>query len=488
MNAFDERMRARAKTEDCPLPEGFGARLAGLVEELPEELPEQRRRVRPRVWRGALIAAAVCVALTASALALSPTLREALAATLGSFEPYAQEVEGVSAIDQGIRISVVRAIADGDQGRVYLEVTDLAGDRLDAHTDLDGIDYSEDTAEAYDAEHHTALYMRRISDSQRNEDGTVTVKIKEIFPGIVRLGRVNEAEKRVEGTIPLPQSLLGTDTLETHVLTAEDLEGCYSEERAQRMAGELVLAPNQTPAALDTQLFSLSSAGYDREGYYHVQFEIADGVYLRDGDGFLIPDFPAFWEEGENWTSTSMHTVSFGGGKYYDVRLDNVDDLRPTPEDIRALGPGTVNGSVMLKEPIRGEWELTFPLEIVPERTVATSDIIASMQMDRITLTAMGLKIEAHQTNPDSRHSGTLGNFPIAVFLADGSVVHSDRFGRIEFKHDADRNYTGEFWNVWELESAIDPAQVVGVSLGYWYVPIDGDTGGPGRWLEALPE
>ena len=481
MNAFDERMRARAKTEDCPLPEGFGARLAGLV----EELPEQRRRVRPRVWRGALIAAAVCVALTASALALSPTLREALAATLGSFEPYAQEVEGVSATDQGIRISVVRAIADGDQGRVYLEVTDLEGDRLDAHTDLDGIDYSEDTAEAYDAEHHTALYMRRISDSQRNEDGTVTVRIKEIFPGIVRLGRVNEAEKRVEGTIPLPQSLLGTDTLESFTLTAEDLEGCYSEESVQRRVGELVLTPNQTPAALDTQLFSLSSAGFDREGYYHIQFEIADGVYLRDEDGFLLPDF---WGAEGDWELSSWHTVSFGGGKYYDVRLNNVDDIRPAPEDIRALGPGTVTGSVTRKEAIRGEWELTFPLEIVPERTVATSDIIASMQMDRITLTAMGLKIEAHQTNPESRHSGTLGNFPIAVFLADGSVVHSERFGRIEFKHDADSNYTGEFWNVWELESAIDPAQVVGVSLGYWYVPIDGDTGGPGRWLEALPE
>ena len=481
MNAFDERMRARAKTEDCPLPEGFGARLAGLV----EELPERRRRVRPRVWRGALIAAAVCVALTASALALSPTLREALAATLGSFEPYAQEVEGVSATDQGIRISVVRAIADGDQGRVYLEVTDLEGDRLDAHTDLDGIDYSEDTAEAYDPETHTALYERRIFDSQRNEDGTVTIKIKEIFPGIVRLGRVNEAEKRVEGTIPLPQSLLGTDTLETHALTAEDLEGCYSGERAQRMAGELVLAPNQTPAALDTELFSLSSAGFDREGYYHVQFEIADGVYLRDEDGFLIPDF---WEAEGGWELSSWHTVSFGGGKYYDVRLNNVDDLRPTPEDIRALGPGTVNGSVTVKEPIRGEWELTFPLEIVPERMVETDDMIASMQMDRITFTAMGLKIEAHQTNLSSKHSGTLGNFPIAVFLADGSVVHSERFGRIEFKHDAGSNYMDEFWNVWELESAIDPAQVVGVSLGYWYVPVNGDTGGPGHWLEELPE
>lgn len=480
MNVFDERMRARAKTEDCPLPEGFGARLAGLV----EELPEQRRRVRPRVWRGVLIAAAVCVALTVSALALSPTLREALAATLGSFEPYAQTVEGVSATDQGIRISVVRAIADGDQGRVYLEVTDLEGDRLDVHTDLDGIFYAEDTAEAYDPESRTALYERRIYDSQRNGDGTVTIKIKEIFPGIVRLGRVNEAEQRTEGSVPLPQALLGTDTLETRALTAEDLEGCYSEERAERLAGELVLAPNQTPAALDTELFSLSSAGFDREGNYHVLFEINDGVYLRDEDSFLVPDF---WEEGGNWTLSSLHTVSFGGGKYYDVRLDNVNRLKPTPEDIRALGPATVNGALTLKQPIRGEWELTFPLEIVPERTVTMDEVIANKRVDSMTFSAMGLRLEAELLNPDTDR-GSLGNMPLTVYLADGSTARAERFGYIDFEQDENHKYTGRFWNVWELESAIDPAQVVGVSLGYWYVPIDGETGGPGRWLDELPE
>ena len=36
MNEFDKRMRARARAEDCPVPEGFDGRLEGLLEELPE--------------------------------------------------------------------------------------------------------------------------------------------------------------------------------------------------------------------------------------------------------------------------------------------------------------------------------------------------------------------------------------------------------------------------------------------------------------------
>ena len=33
MNEFDKRMRARARTEDCPIPAGFDGRLEGLLEE-----------------------------------------------------------------------------------------------------------------------------------------------------------------------------------------------------------------------------------------------------------------------------------------------------------------------------------------------------------------------------------------------------------------------------------------------------------------------
>ena len=86
-------------------------------------------------WEGPLYAAA-CAALFATALAVSPGLREVLGTALGSFAPYAQDVEVVSAADQGIEVRVVSALSDGNRSVAYLEVRDLTGDRIGPDTFL----------------------------------------------------------------------------------------------------------------------------------------------------------------------------------------------------------------------------------------------------------------------------------------------------------------------------------------------------------------
>ena len=41
---------------------------------------------------------------------------------------------------------------------------------------------------------------------------------------------------------------------------------------------------------------------------------------------------------------------------------------------------------------------------------------------------------------------------------------------------------------IWEFPYAIDPAQVEGIAIGAWYIPIHEDnTAGPGRWLNEAP-
>lgn len=82
-------------------------------------MTERENRRRP--LRTGLMAAAICAALAVTAVAVSPPLRETLIQFLGSFEPYAQEVEGVSATDQGIELRVVRVLADKNGGTAYLE-------------------------------------------------------------------------------------------------------------------------------------------------------------------------------------------------------------------------------------------------------------------------------------------------------------------------------------------------------------------------------
>lgn len=72
------------------------------------------------------------------------------------------------------------------------------------------------------------------------------------------------------------------------------------------------------------------------------------------------------------------------------------------------------------------------------------------------------------------------------VYLADGSAIRMERssgggmfvegseYGRLEY---------------WSFPDPVDPDAVVGVSFGYWYVPLKADgTAGEGHWLSELPE
>lgn len=122
-------------------------------------MTERENRRRP--LRTGLMAAAICAALAVTAVAVSPPLRETLIQFLGSFEPYAQEVEGVSATDQGIELRVVRVLADKNGGTAYLEAEDLVGERLHESAALESY---RDPCIAYDAEADTVLFALALDD------------------------------------------------------------------------------------------------------------------------------------------------------------------------------------------------------------------------------------------------------------------------------------------------------------------------------------
>lgn len=132
MYEWDQKIKDRAGREDCPVPEGFETRLSERLSELPV-----RRRKGLNRGRGILLAAALCAALAVTAVALSPTLQEHLAAALGGFGPYAQTVEGVTATDRGLRVRVVSALSDSRNVRLYIAVEDLTGDRLDENLQME---------------------------------------------------------------------------------------------------------------------------------------------------------------------------------------------------------------------------------------------------------------------------------------------------------------------------------------------------------------
>lgn len=125
---FDARMKWRAETEDCPIPQDFEKRLEMRLEELPAQAKRKKRLGR----RIIAIMAAVLI-LTGSALAISPTLREQLSRALGLFEPYTTPIESASAVDQEIKVQILSAMADDYTVHIYLEIQDLTGERPMEH-------------------------------------------------------------------------------------------------------------------------------------------------------------------------------------------------------------------------------------------------------------------------------------------------------------------------------------------------------------------
>ena len=107
MNEFDKRMRARARAEDCPVPEGFDGRLEGLL----EELPERQAARKPRRLRRTVVAAALAAALCVGGVAAASGVMELIARPGGfgsaaeGFQPYSAEV-GASVTDQGYTLSL----------------------------------------------------------------------------------------------------------------------------------------------------------------------------------------------------------------------------------------------------------------------------------------------------------------------------------------------------------------------------------------------
>ena len=428
-----------------------------------------RRRDR-RPWRVCLTAAALCAALAVTAVAASPSLREALAHMLGGFEPYAQEVEGVAATDQGIQLRVVSALSDGNKTVIYLEARDLEQERLGAQTTFQtlwvdrpeaayvGGTFSSGQTVSYDAETHTALMRFSFTgDGPPASGGTLELGIRSFTPSLWM----------EEGS--MPQELLTQDLLEVMELET----------------GETVLVPEQTSAGLEgIQSGFLSAVGFGTDGRLHIQFRYGEGINAAEstlhlevgsrsyeasdgGDQAAYDRLLRYFDMGEDGGETLFEY----GGAWYQDTCYNI-----WPSDWEDVSLGGVSGRFNGGELIEGEWNLSIPLENVPHRRIPVGEYIGHIRLTYLDLTAMGMSVESDPgETPD-----TLG-YPASLFFSDGTTLALG-------KPDTTSNGQGYSFNHWSTEAPIDPGQVVGVSIGMRYIPIQsGDTAGPGYWLAELP-
>lgn len=107
MNRLDERLKERARREDCPIPQGFDGRMDAIL----EGLPEGRRKPGPRRLRRWAVAGVLAAALCVGGVAAASGALELIArpggfgGTAEGFQPYSAEV-GASVTDQGYTLTL----------------------------------------------------------------------------------------------------------------------------------------------------------------------------------------------------------------------------------------------------------------------------------------------------------------------------------------------------------------------------------------------
>ena len=419
---------------------------------------------RPTPLCGLLIAAAAAAALAVTALALSPTLRDALRGALGAFPPYAQNMagKGVSAVDQGIEVRVVSALADGNTIIVYFEAQDLTGDRMDGSTNTNTqLEWPKGQVEwrrgmtllpeqiAYDAATKTALYRAGfVGDGVPAERLTVTLYGQVFSPGYHSFGSQE----------PLPDEVICKTLLRTETLPG----------------GGVVLVPRQNPAPLPDDRMIISACGFGTDGRFHVQIGVEAGSEgycwpTVESKAFLSGQRSFFYYEREGEAQFERDGMTYFDYTYRGERADL--------EDMAIL---LSIASVQKEGEIWGEWRLEAPLElqratVISMENSGTEPAIGPEAL-RLFLSPISCTIE---NDPKDNGKTSLG-YPLALFLADGSVISGLT---------CDSNYySGRYaTDHWTFPRPIDPAAVTAIAIGQWYVPLENAAAQPGHWLLERP-
>lgn len=467
---------------------------------------EEEKPMKKQMFRTGLLVAALCAALSVTALAVSPGLREALAEALGSFGPYSRTVEGVFAVDRGIEIRVVSALMDEDDGTAYLEVRDLEGDRLgeDMRVKMN-VSGHWMAPIAYDEATKTALFavdlLAPINEIRMGRQEELVIACEAVMTGRIELP-CEEVSQLVDGTeygwekgTDIPKALYTKETLKTRPLTEKEKEGHASNHWATP-----VLLPEQTPADLGSPYFSLSSLGFDKNGVFHVQLALAQGYYLSNAYGLDLDLFPGYWPEDLGLDrGLSRRCILLEGGRYVDMSFQEIG-----PEDMDKLPDATVTGVVYSQPPIWGEWRLSFPQVIQPVQEVLLGGAFGGVEgvgLEKVQLTAMSLRL----TFSGADHP-YMGGQKLHLFCRDGSVLRLGNFGQTAlYQNEAgemadgytltyEQRFGTDGWKYrgerdsWSYPRAVEPEEVVGFSWGLWYVPLEGDAAGQGYWLPQMPE
>lgn len=442
----------RQEMEHISLRPDAMARIAKAMAAEPAVPP--RRRAKLRIF---LIAAALCIAVTATALAASPGLREQLFEALGDFAPYSREIDKSSAVDQDFEISVLSAVTDRYRLKLYVQVRDLTGERMiDENTKI-WSKVQRDTGEenvlsdcvAFDPDTHTALFEineEREEPSDLQED--IRFWVGYVWPQVYEFST----------TQPLPKELISEEILDSMTLDN----------------GQVVLKPGQTPAPLSGfDKAELSSMGFAADGTFQVLVQLADGALLEsayDRQSLLLTNV---YLDGEMHTGASEDIrFELDGKSYVGISFSNVH-----PEDLDKLTLSDAYGTVLMSEPILGEWEIPFQVENYPTMELTlTGEAQGERLPTQLILTPLGAMVRGEW------EMGYRGNCPFAVVRRDGS-----RLEQVQISHGRMSPTKVCILGNWQFLEPLDLEEAVAVELYPWYIPLTGENAGVAYPIDSHP-
>lgn len=459
----------------------------------------EMKKTRRSVSKAAV--ALVCAALmvTAAAAATAPAVWEALQSRLGAFAPYARTVEGAACADQGIEVRVLSAISDDLEGRVYLSVRDLEGDRLDQFLTLDGV---LTAGEAKDPE---SVFANGVSvvggcstsvfDLVSYDPATKTALLSTAVyymdtsrpTGKARLSitRLSTQEAKLYAT-PLPCDGLTEKELDSLnageddrvILDPSHVEGT-GYDNSVLPDKHVVLAPGQTPMDIPgTQDVRVSSMGFASDGCFHIRLEFAQGV------------------EPETFINTSVAPAAINSNLYcdlvggdFDMRFmvvretlveGGMDVLFPLLkaedlEEIRGRQMRVYGTYIRPGTDIEGDWNAEFELDYYPSTVLDWTGELEGWQVEQVTVSPLSVTMKSNASN-------VIHGLELCAVMKDGSTVAAEAgtstYSNLDAVAEVNGELTGEpkgwrSFNTWKFQEPVEVEELVSLKLGDTVIPVN---------------
>lgn len=439
------------------------------------------------IGRRAVAVALVCFLLVATATAAAvPAIWQALTDNLGAFAPYAQNIRGASCQDQGIKVQILSALADDLEGRFFLSVQDVEGDRLSKYLTLEGrlqpsveVPQSDKSVSvfslnskfdlvSYDPESKTALFSINtlfFEDVRPSGDAHLSLTGMTNQEGYVDAEMSCAAVTgEVLKSLPLgagDETIFGPREIEQFDLTEAILP-----------ANRVVLAPEQDPMPLEgTEDMWISSMGFAEDGCFHIRLGFADGVMPKRGEEGLSMFYNDLYD-GEPWYGGADGIWKFVC--YETLVPGGMDILFPLihVDDLEALKGCQANFYGQYTRPgidIKGAWDIDFQVEYFSSAVLDWTGELADRQVTRVTLSPLSVTM----------NSSDWGGFSTTTLYAvkqDGSTVAAKpgtgSYNNIAYKTGASEP-VWDAYNTWKFEEPVDLEEIVGLSLVGETIPVN---------------